>query len=74
MKKSSCAATMTRLNTSRPSWSVPNQCRTDGGFSAASVLLASGSYGTREGPSRAASTISTNIPKATPVTGFSEMT
>ena len=43
MKKSSRVATITRLNTSRPSWSVPNQCAADGGFSAGAVLLASGS-------------------------------
>jgi hypothetical protein len=29
--------------TSRPSWSVPNQCARDGGCSAEAVLLASGS-------------------------------
>ena len=50
MKKSSRVATTTRLNTSRPSWSVPNQCFTDGGFSAAAVSLASGSCGTMYGP------------------------
>jgi hypothetical protein len=47
MKKSSRVATTTRLNTSRPSWSVPNQCASDGPLSAAAVSLASGSYGTR---------------------------
>ena len=36
-------ATITRLKMSRPSWSVPNQCAADGGFSAAAVSLASGS-------------------------------
>ena len=40
MKKSSWVATITRLNTSRPIWSVPNQCAADGGFSAIAVLLA----------------------------------
>ena len=43
MKKSSLVATTTRLNTSRPIWSVPNQCRADGPCSAAAVSLASGS-------------------------------
>ena len=43
MKKSSRVATTTRLNTSRPSWSVPNQCASDGALSAAAVSLASGS-------------------------------
>ena len=43
MKKSSRVATTTRLNTSRPSWSVPNQCASDGPLSAAAVSLASGS-------------------------------
>ena len=43
MTKSRRVATITRLNTSRPSWSVPNQCAADGGLSATAVLLASGS-------------------------------
>ena len=43
MKKSSRVATTTRLNMSRPSWSVPNQCAADGALSAAAVSLASGS-------------------------------
>jgi len=43
MKVSSRVATMTRLKMSRPSWSVPNQCAADGGFSAATVSDASGS-------------------------------
>ena len=34
MPKSSRVATTTRLKMSRPSWSVPNQCAADGGFSA----------------------------------------
>ena len=46
MKVSSLVATMTRLKMSRPSWSVPNQCAADGGFNAAAVFEASGSYGT----------------------------
>jgi hypothetical protein len=37
MKKSSRVATTTGLNTSRPSWSVPNQCASDGPLSAATV-------------------------------------
>ena len=43
MMKSSRVATITRLSTSRPSWSVPNQWAADGAFSACAVLLASGS-------------------------------
>jgi hypothetical protein len=43
MRKSRRVATTTRLNISRPSWSVPNQCAAEGGLSAAAVLLASGS-------------------------------
>ncbi len=43
MMKSSRVATITRLSTSRPSWSVPNQCAADGAFSACAVLLISGS-------------------------------
>ena len=39
-------AKMARESTSRPSWSVPNQCAADGGFNAAAVFEASGSYGT----------------------------
>ncbi len=74
MVKSSRVATTTRLKMSRPSWSVPNQWAADGGFSAAAVSLASGSIGTRTGPTRAASRISTNSPKASPVTGFSPIT
>jgi hypothetical protein len=46
MKVSSRVATMTRLKMSRPSWSVPNQWAEDGGFSAAAVSEASGSWGT----------------------------
>ncbi len=37
--------TMTRENTSRPSWSVPNQCAADGGELVASRLCASGLCG-----------------------------
>ncbi len=43
IKLSSRVATMTRLKMSRPSWSVPNQCAADGGFSAAAVSEARGS-------------------------------
>jgi len=43
MMKSSRVAATTRLNTSRPSWSVPNQCAREGGLSDIAVLLASGS-------------------------------
>ena len=43
MMKSSRVAETTRLNTSRPSWSVPNQCAREGGLSDIAVLLASGS-------------------------------
>ena len=42
MVRSSRVATMTRLSTSRPSWSVPNQWRALGGCSAFAEL-ASGS-------------------------------
>ena len=43
MKKSSRVATTTRLSTSRPSWSVPNQWAREGPVRAAAVSLASGS-------------------------------
>jgi hypothetical protein len=43
MRKSSRVATTTRLKTSRPSWSVPNQCAAEGDLSAAAVSLANGS-------------------------------
>ena len=44
-------ATTTRLSRSRPSWSVPNQCAHEGGCERLRlVLLASGSYGTIQGP------------------------
>ncbi len=43
MPKSSRAATTMRDRMSRPSESVPNQWATDGGLSANSLLLASGS-------------------------------
>ena len=39
MPRSSRVATMTRLKMSRPSWSVPNQCAADGGFSAMAASL-----------------------------------
>ena len=74
MMKSSRVATITRESTSRPSWSVPNQCAAEGPFSACAVLLASGSYGTTSGPNTAAIRISANRKKAKPVTGFSPMT
>ena len=74
MMKSRRVAATTRLKTSRPSWSVPNQCSIDGGLSVAVAALASGSYGTIQGPIKAAIRISTNRPKASPVTGFSAMT
>jgi len=67
-------ATTTRLSRSRPSWSVPNQCAHEGGWSAWVVLLASGSYGTIQGPTVASTTSSTKRPKASPVTGFSPST
>ncbi len=43
MAMSSRVATMTRLSMSRPSWSVPNQCRAEGGLSVFAVSLLSGS-------------------------------
>ena len=42
MVRSRRVATSTRLKMSRPSWSVPNQCAADGGFSAIAALLCSG--------------------------------
>ena len=43
MAMSRRVATMTRLSMSRPSWSVPNQCRADGGLSVLAVSVLSGS-------------------------------
>jgi hypothetical protein len=43
MPRSSRVATRVREKMSRPSASVPNQCCSDGGFSATAALLASGS-------------------------------
>ena len=63
--KSSRVATTTRLNTSRPRLSVPNQCVADGGCNAIAAFDASGSKGTRCGPTIAISTSSKNSPKAT---------
>ena len=40
--RSSRVATITRLKMSRPNWSVPNQCWSEGACSARLVLLASG--------------------------------
>jgi hypothetical protein len=40
---SSRVATMTRLSMSRPSWSVPNQWRAEGGLRVLAVSLLSGS-------------------------------
>ena len=36
---------MTRENTSRPSWSVPNQCSAEGGASALSMIVGEGVVG-----------------------------
>ena len=43
MPRSTRAETMTRLNTSRPSWSVPKRCAADGGCRAAGGSVAIGS-------------------------------
>ena len=50
------APTMTRDSTSRPSWSVPNQCAPDGGWLLASRSCASGSYGANRCPKMAQTT------------------
>ena len=47
---------MTRDSTSRPSWSVPNQCAADGPALADSRLWASGLYGAMELPAIAQTT------------------
>ena len=43
MKNEVRAPTMTRLNTSRPSWSVPNGCESDGAAFLSEALTAVGS-------------------------------
>ena len=43
IERSRRVATSTRLKMSRPSWSVPNQCAAEGGFSAIAALLCRGS-------------------------------
>ena len=44
-----------RLKTSRPSWSVPNQCSADGGFSVWAKFCLNGSSGASMGPKMASS-------------------
>ena len=74
MARSRRAATMTRLNTSRPSSSVPNQCRAFGGCNASAGSVANGGNGTRDGPSAATSSNASNRPNDASVTGFWEAT
>ena len=56
MIRMSLAPVMTRDSTSRPSWSVPNQCADDGAALAASSCCASGLYGAIACPKTAQTT------------------
>jgi hypothetical protein len=55
------APTITRANTSRPSWSVPNQCVASGGVSEFSGSDAYGSCGTTKCPTSAHATQKSRI-------------
>ncbi len=70
MTRSSRVATRSRLNVSRPSWSVPARCRRLGGNSASDTLDAIGSYGTTEGPQIAMSINIRTPVAATAVSGL----
>ena len=61
ISRMSLAPTMTREKTSRPSWSVPNQCAADGGWFVASSCWASGSCGAMASPNTAQTTQNSRI-------------
>ena len=59
--RTSRAPTITRENTSRPSWSVPNQCAPDGAWLIAFRFWAYGLCGTSVGPNTAQKTQNSRI-------------